>query len=507
MKDNENYPLYDILPQINSLKELVTLKSESIPNKIAFKYIRKRKEIIEKSYSTFAEDVQHLGTYLYHQNFKGAHIGIVSENSYEWIVAFMAIANSGNVAVPIDKELSEKQIHTLLKQTDCNAVFVSHNYIDLVQNMRDIQILNMQDFDVFLKLGKNLVQNGSKEFEKYEIIPDKLAAIFFTSGTMGKYKGVMLSHKNIISNINSACKLFRLDGNTVSVLPFHHTFGLITAIFMVMNYGKSSFINQSIKYFQRDILLEKPQSVFLVPMFIENFYNRLKDNEEIIDFFGGNLEYIICGGAYLEQKYIDFFRNYGITILNGYGITECSPVVSVNRNHYQKTNSVGYILDNFDVKISNDNEIILKGTSITLGYYRDDVANKETFHDGWYYTGDIGYIKDNFLYITGRKKNLIILSNGENISAEHLESEIKNYMPYVKEVLVYAQNNMITAEVFTDNIFKTETQIKRDIADLNITLPQNQNICSVIVRKKEFAKTTTRKIIRSTNYGGENSDD
>lgn len=499
MENNRNYPLYDIQPEKSSLKELVRLQSEKIPNKIAFRYTIGKKEVGEKSYAEFADDVQNLGTYLYSRNFRNIHIGIVSENSYEWITAFMATVNSGNIAVSIDKEMSEKQVHDLLKRSDCKAVFVSQNYIDLVEKAENIQIINMQKFNEFLEHGKTLIQNGSKEFEEYEIISDNLAAIFFTSGTMGKYKGVMLSNRNIISNINSACKLFRLDGNTVSVLPFHHTFGLITAIFMVMNYGKSIFINQSIKYLQRDILYEKPQTIFLVPMFIENFYNRLKDKENITEFFGGKLKYIICGGAYLEQKYIDFFGKYGINILNGYGITECSPVVSVNRNHCQQNNSVGCILDNFEVKISEDNEILLKGTSVMLGYYKDEIADKEAFCDGWYCTGDIGYVKDNFLYITGRKKNLIILSNGENISAEYLENEIKKYMPYVKEVLVYTQNSTITAEIFSEDTAKTEIQIHNDIADLNIILPQNQHIGSIILRKKEFAKTTTQKIIRNIN--------
>lgn len=319
------------------------------------------------------------------------------------------------------------------------------------------------------------------------------------------------------------------------MLPFHHAFGLITAVLKTFNYEKTIFINSSLKTVQRDMLLAKPETMMVVPLFIETFYKTIwktakeKGSEKVLqksmtissffltigldireklfkmvlESFGGNLKYFICGGAVLSPKYVQEFRLWGIEILNGYGITECAPVIAVNRNNYHCDGSVGQILHGCDVRIwEKDNngigEIQVKGSNVMLGYYQDSVETKNAFSDGWFKTGDLGYIdKDGFLYITGRKKNLIILPNGENVSPEELEEKIM-LISYVKEVVVSEKDGRICAEVFLDKEMEVEaeTKIDSDIMLMNKSLPNYKKIGKVMIREEEFEKTSTRKIKR-----------
>lgn len=331
------------------------------------------------------------------------------------------------------------------------------------------------------------------------------------------------------SDINFACKNFKLNGNTLSVLPFHHTLGLITTIFKVFNYNQSTFINKSLKHIQRDLQVSKPQTVFMVPLFVETFYKTILETakksgkyktliraakisdillrmgidirktlfKSVHEAFGENLEYIICGGAPLDAKYVKAFRSWGINILNGYGITECAPVVSVNRNHYWRDGSVGQVLDGCSVKISDDGEILVKGDNVMLGYYNDEVSTNQVLIEGWYYTGDLGYIdKDEFLFITGRKKNLIILSNGENVSPEEIEAHIMRDEA-VAEVVVYGENGMLTAEIFPAETYMGNQEYFNELAaHLNQGQPQYKQIHRVKLRDEEFKKNSTKKILR-----------
>ena len=225
--------------------------------------------------------------------------------------------------------------------------------------------------------------------------------------------------------------------------------------------------------------------------------------KSIISAFGGNLEYILCGGAPLDEKYIFEFRSWGIEILNAYGVTECSPGVAVNRNFHHKDGSVGLPIPNCQVKISESGEIVVKGDNVMIGYFKDESATVEAIKDGWYYTGDLGRIDDEgFLYITGRKKNLIILSNGENVSPEELELLISRDNG-VSEVVIYAENNLIVAEIFpTDNYLNNKEYFDKAISEINRTLPPYKRINSIRLREVEFEKNTTKKILRYKVNGG-----
>lgn len=524
---NKPYPLYS-LPEITDLKDMVKKHAKNAPDRIAFSYLAGKDKIENKTYKEFDADVDAFGTFLYSKGLKNAHIAIVGENSYEWLVAFMAIVNGGNVAVPIDKEQPPDKLRQLLKQSDCNAVIVSGKLMKHFEKT-EIPVLSIVDFSEYIVRGQMLIDSKNTEYADYEISREKLAAIFFTSGTTGNSKGVMLSHKNMAADINSASRSFLLSGSTVAVLPFYHTFGLITAVFKVFHYGYPIYINQSLKRIQKDLQNIKPQTIFLVPLFVETFYKTIIDTarkggkekklnkgmkisnfllrlgmdfrrklfKDVQAAFGGKLEYVICGGAPLDPKYVKAFRSWGVSILNGYGITECSPVVSVNRNHYGKDGSVGQMIDKCEVRISDEGEILVKGNNVMLGYYKDEAATKQVLHDGWYATGDIGYVDDDgFLFLTGRKKNLIILSNGENVSPEELEAPLL-LDEAVAEAVVYAEDGILAIQIYPTEEYREDKEYFRNLMDeFNKKQPPYMRIHKLVLRKTEFKKNATKKILR-----------
>lgn len=305
---------------------------------------------------------------------------------------------------------------------------------DLQAKLHDITYINMKDISDYIEKGRQLLEEGYTDYTDVKIERESLASVVYTSGTMGKSKGVMLTHGNIAIDTVATCRNVLIEGGTVLLLPLHHTFGLV------------------------------------------------------------------AGGAPIDDKYIRGFRSLGITIVNSYGITECSPVVATNRNSAIKSGTVGFPVCCNSIKIADDGEIMVKGDNVMLGYYRNKAGNNNAFADGWFKTGDIGEIDgDGYLHITGRKKNLIIHGNGENISAEAIEEEIYT-IPYVKECIVYGRNNVIVAEVYLDgDTADANSRIDADIQKVNTRLPQNRNIGKLLIRDSEFPKTTTKKIKR--NYG------
>lgn len=501
---------------LSSFSELLSLNYKKNPDKIAFTF-KKEKELINKTYKDFYKDVSNVTNYLTNE-FNNEHIAIIGENSYNYVVLFFSIVISNNIAVLIDKDLDEETIKKLLKQSDTKVLYYSENYCDLknvINKYKSYEINNLLNIP---KLKKKETKKKNEE-----------SVLFFTSGTTGANKCVMLSEENILSDIYGACSIFKPNGDVFSCLPFHHAFGLITSILKPFYYNETIFINNSLKNILTDLKLSKPNTMFVVPTFIETFYKQIWKNakkekrihilksmiktsnmllkigidlrkqlfKSIHNSFGGNIEYIICGGAYLDQKYITFFRSIGINILNGYGITECSPVVAVNRNNYYRDGSVGQIVRGAEVKIE-DNEILVKGKLVMLGFYKDKKATNEVLKDGYFHTGDFGYLdKDNFLFITGRKKNLIILSNGENISPELIEEELA-HDEGVNEVIVYENNNKLLAEIYPqEEYLGNETYFDNLIYKYNSKVPKNHQIALVTLRNNEFPKNSNKKILRN----------
>ncbi len=529
----KNYPLYSH-PQINSLKELLLFCTENYKSKTAFSYTKK-KELISVSYEAFKNDVDCFGTYLFSKNFKNCHIALLGENSYNWILTHFAVTCGNNVIVPVDKELDFESIKELLVDSSSALLVYSDTYNDIAEELKkflsDLTFINMNEFSSLIEKGAELLKSGNRAFTDTTPEKNTLASIVYTSGTTGKSKGVMLTHGNFATDTIGACRNVAVFGTSILLLPLHHTFGLVAAVFSEMMYGYPIFINSSLKRLLQDFKTAKPQNFFAVPLIAETLYkniwkttqNQGKDKalkklikisntllrfkidlrkiffSSVINSFGGNLETIICGGAPLNPELVNNFNSLGITILNGYGITECSPIVAVNRNKFNIIGSVGLPLCCNEVKIADDGEILVKGSNVMQGYWNNEEETKKAFtSDGYFKTGDIGFI-DEFgaLHITGRIKNLIILSNGENIPAEAIESEIYK-IPYVKEVICYGKNNLIVAEIFLNEEKENAKElIHSDIKSLNQKLPITRNIGEIIIRETEFEKTTTKKIKRT----------
>ena len=517
-RKNRDYPFYDHT-YINNLKELLDLRYNETPDKIAFSWLVDN-EKVTKTYKDFYEDCNNMAAY-YYKNYKKEHIAIMGENSYNWLVNFFGIVLSGNVAVIIDKDSGEDLLKTLMKKSDTKIIVYSKDYVDYMDKLK-YKTLYIDDVNKYIKEGKKLDN-------KHVIDNNELACIFFTSGTTGANKGVMLSNENIAFDIYSLSSIFKPDGNVLAVLPFHHAFGLITAVLKPFYYGVEVFINSSLKYVLRDLKNEHPDTLFVVPTFVETFYKQIwktarttkKDKllkgsvkvsnglnkigidlrkqlfKSVTDSFGGNLHWIICGGAYLDVKYVKWFRSIGIEILNGYGITECSPVISVNRNEFYRDGSIGQVGKDQDVKIIDD-EICVKGKNVMLGYYNDKKATDEVIIDGYFHTGDLGRIDENdFLYMTGRKKNLIILSNGENVSPEEVEAALMKDEAVV-ECVVFDKDNKILASIYpSDEYMGDQEYFDNLIYEYNKDKPKNRQIALVLLRTEEFVKNNNKKILRN----------
>lgn len=523
---NKDYPLYET-PQNEWLGSMLETNADTVPEKIAVRQRAGKNTVESVSYRQLYEDVKRVAAYIGENYGTGRHIAVVGENSYEWLLAFLGILTSGNIAVPTDKELPADEIARLFEIGEVTAAFVSKTYSDLVENIPGLLTMTLK------KLRECEPENGADfRFVKPDLT--KTAAIFFTSGTTGVSKGVMLSHSNIAAEINGSSRLFDPQGESVvAVLPFNHAFGLIVSVLMALSYRCTVFITKSLKTVQKDIAENKPDTMMLVPLFIETFYKTLMNTvrakgkekklkfamklsnkllavgidkrsyffKDVLGAFGGNLKWIISGGAPLDPFYVKQFRSLGIEILNGYGTTECSPCVAVNRNYFHKDGSVGTLIPGMEARIAEDGEVELHGPVVMQGYYGNPEATAEVLsEDGWYKTGDLGRLdSDGFLFLTGRKKNLIILSNGENISPEELESDFQ-IDDGVNEVLVYEWNGKLVAEIYPEEEYKDNTDyFNRLMLKVNEGRPLSKQIASVKLRDTEFIKNTTKKIVRNKN--------
>ena len=457
------------------------------------------------------------------------HIALLGENSYAWIASYFAIVNGGNVVVPIDNQNTPDDIARLVKRADVSLLIYSDNYREESESA-GVQLLSLKQFSSCLAEGQRLLAQGNNSFVNCTIDRERMCAIVFTSGTTGEPKGVMLNHRGLMRDaIVSSQNLFVPEG-TVCVLPLYHTFGFMAGVLCQMLKGYPVFINNSLKRVLSDIQHAAPKHVSVVPLLIGVIYNQIWENvrksgkeklfkgmiaisnvldhcgihikrklfQQVYDAFGGNLEMLISGGSSIDEKYIKGFRDIGIKVTNGYGITECSPIVATTRNRHYAPKSVGAIQPGIDCRIQ-DGEVQLKGETLFLGYYKDEEATAEAFDGEWFKTGDLGYLdQDGLLYITGRIKNLIILSNGKNVSPEELETLLMQHIPEVKEVVCYGESDLIVAEAYLDpDIDCDEESIKAKISELNRTLPNHKQIADIRIRDSEFPKTTTKKIKRN----------
>ncbi len=513
------YPLYTH-PALKDFRQLLDWRAGKTPNNVAFQY-RDNSHLVSVTYAQFRTEVDALAAFFHTQGFQDAKIAVLGENSYPWILTYFAVVLSGNIIVPIDKELPTEDMISLLQRCGAKALIYSPSYEDVAQAAQTVgaleTVFGMAEFPAILESQHDPSPAISDE--------NAVCAIIYTSGTTGDPKGVMLTQKGLIVDAVNGCRYVNFTGTSLLTLPLHHTFAFTAAVLVLLVYGRCICINKSLRTFQADMKTYQPQNMLLVPLYVETMYKgiwkaarerkkerllralikvsnllrkcgldlRQKLFRSVLEQFGGKLNLIVSGGAFLEQKYIDGMEEIGIQVLNGYGITECSPVVAVNRNGWTKPGSVGLPLPCCEIKIQ-DGEVCVKGEAVMAGYFQDDAATAEAIQDGWFHTGDLGHLdEDGFLFITGRKKNLIILSNGKNVSAEELEAQLFQ-IAGVEEAVVYGEDGHITAEIFSEE----PDGIQGEVTALNQKLPPYKRIQRVKFRDTPFEKTTTRKIKRGT---------
>ena len=541
-----------------NIRDAVEAMGELYGDNYAYAYRIKPsdKEILKKTYNQLRDDVRALTTEFISMGVTDKHVALVGKLSYHWILVYYATLAAGGVLVPLDKEWLATDLADTGKKADVSFVFCDG---DAVEKGRAIaEAAGAQD-PITLEYGEDtideLVANGRVKFAdnsslyfNLDIDVKKMSLLVFTSGTTGKGKGVMLSQENILSDIADPLQYIDFSFKTVGVLPPHHTFGSTVNILGHNCIGCEVYISSGIRYVQRELQEQKPGHMVLVPLYLETFYRKImakiKDQgkekliarmikisnflrkigidlrrklfKAVLDAFGGEVSMVVSGGAPINQDILSFFDGVGIEVLNGYGITECAPIIAVNHSHDIIPGSVGPALDVNEVRIDNPNEdgegeIWAKGRNIMLGYYKDEEATAEAMTvDGYFRTGDYGKLGPNGeIYITGRKKNLIILSNGKNVYPEEIESEFIS-VPGVIDIIVYEgqskrglEYNAIVAEIYPDQEYITKNGItdiysylKKYVDAYNVNAVPYKKIGVLKVRSEEFPKNTLRKIMR-----------
>ena len=561
----QNYPLYEST-KFDNLRTMVENVANRYPDRYAFTF-RRHPSDEAPQHLTFRECeelVRDFGTAFFDLGMSGKTVAIIGEAIPEWLLSYTAVMCIGGITVPVDKELPAPDMASILGTAECEFALVTKPAYKKVQEIRkDLPALKtvilMDDGDFagcrnlsdLQKEGAKLFRNGNRSYFEYSIDNSALASIVFTSGTTGKGKGVMLSQKNICSDMEQGMYNFQITYRTMLVLPPHHTFGSTVNFVGHFAQGCEIYLSSGIRYIMKELKEFQPTHLILVPLFVETFYKRILSTAEksgslgalkammklsngmrktgidlrkkffkpVLDNFGGQLEMIICGGAALNQEIIDFFDSVGITVLNGYGITECAPLISCNRNEYRKTGSVGLPIIGGRVKIidpdeNGEGEIAYKGPNVMLGYFHDEKATAAVMdEDGYFRTGDYGKIlmegDDQWLYITGRLKNLIIFSNGKNVYPEEIENDIQGVYG-VNEVVVYAGESksdptkeVIVAEIYPDfeslkmhNIEDPQKYFEEEVRKINQKNVSYKAVGKVKLRNEEFQKNTSKKIIR-----------
>lgn len=559
---SKNYE-YNKAVKIDTIKELMDLAEKEDGDKIAFEYRNEKdKSKIEAiTYKEFQYDTYYLGTALLQLGINKNHIAVIGENSYKWLTVYLTVLKSDSVLVPIDRELPEKDIINILKSSDSEVLFYAGKYEKYIEKFkkelpnikyfigfdRNENLENVLSYKKIMDLGKERYEAGDKSYASIEHKDTNiLKLLVYTSGTTGDPKGVMLTEHNLVSCVYYGLQVAEIKTKCLSVLPYHHTYEAVAGILVALHKHATICINDSLKNVLKNLQLYKPDYIYLVPAFTEVFYKNIwgtakKEGKEaglkfliklsnvlrkmgidlrgklfksIHSAFGGNLKEIICGGAPIRPEIGKFFNDIGVMLLNGYGITECSPLVSVNRPKFNDSSTVGVILPCCEVKIENpndegDGEIWVKGDIVMMGYYKDKERTDKVLKDGWFNTEDYGKVNEKGqLVINGRKKNVIVLTNGKNVYPEEIENYILR-IPYVEETIVKSVKNDIgqevalCAEVYLNSdkvkkleIENVEEQLKKDISKETKELASYKHITKIEIRKTEFIKTTTKKIKR-----------
>ncbi len=535
---------YDEFPPQSTLKELVYSGAERGGDIRQFIWEDENENQYERTFREVHEEENKLGAFLQlHGIGKNSKVSILGENSYEWHVIYYSLAVDGCIIIPSDPRLPANEIAWQYAECGCEAVFYSEENaekVDIIKKTPGVAVKHwfaIKDYEKFLNEGESADEKYLKAYHDVPVAPEDLACICYTSGTTGKTKGVMLTHKSIMSALNASCHAL-MGENGIGFLPLNHTYAWASGLFASLVRLKWGYICTNLRHVYNDIKKYKPYQFAAVPLIVEMIYNAIiskaKRNgsyeklmngiktsrnfmlsgidmrremfSEIHESLGGNLHYIICSGAYLNPEIEEFMHDIGIPIITGYGLTECSPCVAVTRMYNYRMGSVGLPIECCEVTVHEPDangigELYVKGDNIMIGYYNDPVSTAEAFDGEWLKTGDYGYIdKDGYIFFTGRKKNLIILSNGKNVSPEEIEIHLQK-IEYVKEVICYGENGRIVGEFYLDEeeYPDAKQRLKADVAEVNKTLADYKQVAIIRTRDEEFPKTTTMKIIRNKN--------
>lgn len=556
-------------PELNNFRELMDFCYENYKDNIAYKYKKdpekKPAEYINKTFADTINDVKAISTAILNNNKKISRIALIGSNRYEWVISYFGVTTAGLVIAPMDKLLPEKEIKSLIKRSDVEAVIFEKKYADIFKElladetnklstlicMDDIEDNEIQKLSELIKEGNKLLKEGNKQYDDVKIDDNEMSIMLFTSGTTDLAKIVMLSQKNICSNIYAYQAHFKMlpTDTLLSFLPIHHTFESSITILYGFYSGACVAFCDGLRHIQEN-LKEYEVSIFVaVPLVLETMYKKINKGiadqgktklintmvkvsngllkchidvrkklfKAINDNFGGKLRIILYGAASLDKDTVIGFDNFGINSIQGYGLTETSPVLVAEGETKHRPGSCGYPLDNVEIRILNPDkqgigEIVAKGPNIMLGYYNDEKKTEEAFEDGWFKTGDYGYIdKDGFLFITGRKKDIIVLRNGKNVYPQELEFLI-NKLPYVAESMVFSRESSKTDTVLAAKIVYDKETIQKafgekeekdyekliwkDIKEINKTLPTFKHIKQITITDEPMSKTTTQKVKR-----------
>ncbi len=552
--------------EFENVRAMVEYIDEAFGERTAFKFRLNPhdKEPVSISYKQFTNEIRALATEMAAMGMQGKHCAVIGKHTYPWIRIYFALLSIGSVIIPLDRDWGADELIDTVNKADTAFILADSDIrakAEAVQASSSAAPVIFIDTDeerstnAMVESGFKRMEAGDRSYYQAPIDIDALASLVFTSGTTGKGKGVMLSQRNFMSDLADVIPYIDFSVRCMNVLPPHHTYGSSVTMYGQLSIGCEIYISSGVKYILKELQEHKPGHLVAVPLYVETFYRRIlkgidakgkfaagfvkflmKVNgaahkiglkpfdgffrKNILANFGGELNMIISGGAPLNQEMADLFDAIGVKVLNGYGITECAPIIAVNHNNYIVPKSVGPVLGIDDVIINDPNEdgegeIFVKGPNIMLGYYKDDEANKDAFtEDGYFKTGDYGKLevrKDGarILYITGRLKNLIILSNGKNVYPEEIEDALAA-TPGVLEIVVYegiskrgAEFNTIVAEIFPDKdmlekngVTDIKDYFQKYVNSYNRTAVPYKKIGLLKVREEEFPKNTLRKILR-----------
>lgn len=560
---------YHKTEEVTNFKQMLYRSAEIYKTRIAFKLKDKDNNIYGVTYEEFKNDVINLGTSLIEKGFLNKRISVIGKNSYNWSVSYLAASIVG-IVVPIDKELHPDDVINFMNVSESIAILGDDKYLSKIMEKEFFNKLNTKDtyfinfdkidnfstekelsFDTLKNNGKKLVNAGDTRFDKIEVNPDELRILLFTSGTTGNAKGVSLSQRNICSNILSTYGIVKVKRSDVffSVLPLHHTYECTLGFLLPIYSGSCIAHCEGLRYISKNMQEFHPSVILCVPLLLENVHKKIvkslntslpekyrKSQEnpfkdlpfymkpivktKIKNTLGGRLRVFIVGAAAANPVIVNDFDALGLNTLQGYGLTECAPLVAGNTDFFKKDDAAGLPIPNVEYKIDNPNdegvgEIIVKGPNVMLGYYNNEEETKKVLKDGWFHTGDLGRIDENgFLYITGRCKSVIVTKNGKNIYPEEVEYYL-NDNPLISEALVLGihkeddDETYINAQIYPNieamtEHFKgavpTKDEIRKMVADavasVNSKLPNYKHIKGFVIRDKEFEKTTTQKVKR-----------